>query len=148
MLSRHQQTCFFIQPSGLRPDCRLLFPFIFGDDAPNVDTDGDSHNPASQEWTEFYCQNREKEEEIFDIAPVLDNPLILEISSEIPELAARVAYFLATSTGSRVGSSAEGPWHDVEWLRAKVGDFDLERALQRVATSRWQRATLENPYPE
>jgi len=147
MLSR-ERTSFFIQPSGLRPDCRLLFPFIFGDDAPNVDTDGDSHNPASQEWTEFYCQNREKTEEIFTIAPVLDHPLILELSSEIPELAARVAYFLATSTGSRVGSGADGPWHDVEWLRAKIGDFDLERAFQRVATSRWQRTTLENPYPE
>ena len=147
MLSR-EGTSFFIQPSGLRPDYRLLFPFIFGDDAPNVDTDGDSHNPASREWTEFYCQNREKQEETFDIAPVLDNPLILEIFSEIPELAARVAYFLASSTGSRVGSSAGGPWHEVEWLRAKVGDFDLERALQRVATSRWQRATLENPYAE
>jgi len=92
MVSR-EGTSLFIQPSGLRPDCRLLFPFIFGDDAPNVDTDGDSHNPASQEWTEFYCQNREKQEEIFDIAPVLDNPLVLKIFSEIQELAARVAYF-------------------------------------------------------
>ena len=146
MLSDHQETCFFIQPRGLRPDFRLLFPFIFGEDSPNVDTDGNSHNPASREWTELYCQNRSNEQEIFDIDPVLEHPLTLKIASRIPELAARVAYFMASATGSLVGSGADGPWHELDWLRAKVGDFDLDRAFQRVAASRWQKATLENPY--
>ena len=41
---------FFVQPEGPRPDFRLVITFL-GGDSHNVDTDGNSHNPASRDWT-------------------------------------------------------------------------------------------------
>jgi hypothetical protein len=139
-------TSFFVQPSTLRPDFRLVISFLWGDSA-NVYTDGDAENPTSNDWTELYCINRENEREAFDVFPVLDQPFTLEICSEIPELAARVAYFLARSTESRVASSRTGPWQEIGWLIEKVGDFDLAEGLGRVQQGRWSSATLDNPYP-
>lgn len=121
----------------LRPDFRLVISFLWSDEV-NVDTDGDADSPASHEWTELSCINRENEREAFDIAPVMSEPLILEICSEISELAARVAYFLARSTGSRVASTQNGPWQELDWLIEKVGDFDLAQGLQRVDRSQWR----------
>jgi len=139
-------TCFFVRPSTSQPDFRLVISFLWGD-AANVDTDGNADYPASHEWTELYCMNHENEREVFEILPVLDEPLILEICSEIPELAARVTYFLAHSTKAHVASTRTGPWQEIQWLVEKLGDFDLAQALQRVDQSRWRFATHENPYP-
>ena len=124
-----------------------MISFLWGDSA-NVDTDGDSYNPASRDWTELYCMNRDNEREVISIGPVVDEPLTLEICSEIPKLAARVAYFLASSTDSHVAPSQTGPWHEVDWLTGQMGHFDLAQALDRVARSRWSSATLDNPYPD
>src|SRR5215213_7425264 len=105
---------FFIRPRGPRPDFRLVITFLWGD-FHNVDTDGNSHNPASHDWTELYCTNREAARERVDVFPAQDDPLTLRVRSEVPELAARVAYFLAAETNSMVAESDGGSWHDCEW---------------------------------
>ena len=64
-----------------------MISFLWGD-LHNVDTDGNSYNPASLDWTELYCQNRENEQETFDVGPVSESPLTLKVESEMPELAA------------------------------------------------------------
>ncbi len=139
-------TSFFVQPKTSRPDFRLVISFLW-DDLHDVDTEGDSDNPASRSWTELYCLNRDLPEEAFDVKPVAGDPLTLSIQSEIPDLAARVAYFLASETGSMVASSISGPWYDPGWLGDKVGSFDLAKARERASRSRWRRSTLANPYP-
>jgi hypothetical protein len=128
-------TNFFIQPHALRPEFWLVIVFVFGHDS-DVDTDGDSYNPASREWTELYCLNRKQPQEVFDVDPVSDSPLTLRISSKVSELAARVAYYLARETKSPVAASESGPWHDPEWLAGQVGSFDLAEASARAPRSR------------
>ncbi|MBZ5522384.1 MAG: hypothetical protein LAP21_09110 [Acidobacteriia bacterium] len=132
-----QMTYFFIQPQTLRPPFPLVITFLWGD-SQNVDTEGDSRTPAIREWTELYCQNREVPQEIFEVSPVANEPLKLRIESAMPELAARVAYFLAKETGSMVATNEAGPWHDPEWLFSQVGIFDLAKATQRAAQSPWR----------
>jgi len=139
-------TYFFIQPQTSLPDFRLIIAFLWSD-FQNVDTDGNSNNPASREWTELDVLNRERPQETFSVGPTADKPLTLRISSELGELAARVAYHLATETKSPVASSEAGPWHDPGWLMDKVGRFDLVEAAKRAARSRWRQTTLENRYP-
>ena len=137
---------FFVQPQRIRPDFRLVVTFLWGD-LHNVDTDGNSFNPASRDWTVLFCQNRECKSEIFEVGPFSERPLILQIDSRIPELAARVAWFLAKETNSEVAVEPAGPWHKLSWLEDQVGAFDLTEAERRASVSCWRRATLENPYP-
>jgi len=140
-------TRFFIQPRTLRPDFRLVITFLW-EDLHNVDTDGDAENPSSREWTELYCMDRECEQYVFEVDPAAPDPLTLRIQSEVRELAARVAWFLATQTQSKVGESETGPWHDPDWLIDQCGTFELAEASGRVARSRWQRATPEDLCPQ
>lgn len=138
---------FYIQPALPRPDFRLVISFLWGD-FQNVDTDGNSDNPASRDWTELYCQNRENKVETFNVSPVRDKPLVLGIESEAPFLAARVAYFLASETASGVSASPNGPFENVEALRMILGpDFDWRSAERRAAVSCWRCSTRESPYP-
>lgn len=137
---------FFVRPQGLRPDFRLVVTFLWGD-FHNVDTEGNSYNPASREWTWLYCQNRECEQEIFEIEPCSEQPLILQVHSELSELAARVTWFLAKETQSSVAPEPTGPWHELIWLGDKVGAFDLCEGERRASLSVWRRSTLADPYP-
>lgn len=137
---------FLVRPQSLRPDFRLVISFLWGD-FHNVDTEGDSFNPASQDWTWLYCQNRECESEIFEICPFSSHPLILSVDSSTPELAARVAWFLAKETQSEVALEPTGPWHDISLLENQVGEFDLPESTHRTLLSCWRRATLDDPYP-
>ena len=136
----------FLQPRGPRPDFRLVISFLWGD-SQDVDTEGDSYNPASRDWTELYCQNRENKREIFDVLPASQTPLTLEVQSDLPELAARVAYFLATETNAVVASDLSGPWLEPASLKESVGSFDLAAAELRAQNSIWRGATLDDPYP-
>ena len=137
---------FYFQPKLPRPDFRLVITFLWGD-FHNVDTDGDSYNPASREWTELYCKNREYDVEVFDTQPVLEEPLTLQVESARAELAARVVYFLAVETCSQIVDNLNGQWQEPEWLEDQMGHFDLAAAISRSATSCWRKSTLENPYP-
>jgi hypothetical protein len=123
-----------------------VITFLWGD-FHNVDTDGNSYNPASRDWTELYCQNRENETETFNVSPVSASPLTLEVESDLPELAARVVYFLATKTNAVVASNPSGPWHQAASLTKSLGSFDLAAAELRAHKSIWREATIDDPYP-
>ena len=141
------ETCLYVRTSGLRPDFRLVIAFLWSD-LHNCDTDGDSHNPASREWTELYCKNRENPAEVFDVAPVAEQPLILEVTSADPALAARVAYFLAIEADGTWADCQSGPFRDARELEDVLSEgFDLAAALERAARSVWRKATLDAPYP-
>jgi hypothetical protein len=145
--SEVEMTHYFVQPQTSRPDFRLVIAFLWRD-SQDVDTDGNSDNPASRDWTELYVLNREHAMEVFRVEPIADKPLTLSIGSELGELAARVAYFIATETKSLAASREAGPWHDPEWLANQVGNFNLAEATARAARSRWRQATIDNPYPQ
>jgi hypothetical protein len=130
-----------------RPDFRLVIAFLWGD-GHNVDSDGNSYNPASREWTELYLSDRETTEPPVTVSPDQDSPLVLSVESDSTTLAARVAFFLASATHGRVAVDAEQPFTAPDVLIPHLGDdFDADAAFRRVAESPVNRATLENPYP-
>src|SRR5690349_11696138 len=101
-------TKFYVQTPGARPDFRLLLSFVWGE--ADCDTDGNSDHPASQDWTELYAQNRSRPDETFDINPVVDVPLVLEVESKHEWLAAAVAYLLAYTTEGAIADLPTGPY--------------------------------------
>jgi hypothetical protein len=137
---------FFVKPRSLRPDFRLVLTFLWGDRR-NCDTDGNSHNPASREWTELYCRNRGNPTEVFDVSPRSQEPLLLQVQSPHEWLAARVAYFLAVESGGEIAEQPESTYLAPPTLAARMGEFDLEAAKERVRRSPFQKATLDDPYP-
>jgi hypothetical protein len=137
---------FLVKPMNLRPDFRLVLTFLWGDDR-TCDTEGNSRNPASREWTELYCRNRESPEEVFDISRFSPEPLVLEVESPHEWLAARVAYFLGVESVGVVADKPDGLYTGPDVLISKMGEFDLEAAKERVRRSVFQGATLEDPYP-
>lgn len=137
---------FLVKPTTLRPDFRLVLTFLWSDDR-NCDTDGNSRNPASREWSELYCRNRENPTEVFDVSPVSPEPLVLEVESPHEWLAARVAYFLAVESVGLVADKPGGLYTGPDVLISKVGEFDIEAAKERVRQSVFQGATVEDPYP-
>ena len=70
----------FARVAGPRPDFRLVLAFLWGD--ADIDTDGNSHNPANREWTELYAQNRSRRGEMFNVSPASADPLVLQVESE------------------------------------------------------------------
>jgi hypothetical protein len=140
------KTAFQVRPAGPRPDFRLVVSFLWSE-MHDVDSDGNSFNPASRDWTELYLANREMPSEVVDVYPLHANPLILVVESTSASLAARTAFFLARETHGEVAGQ-EGRYGPYESLRSLLGeDFDLAAALDRADTSVWRRATLEHPYP-
>ena len=130
-----------------RPDFRLVIAFLWHDDQ-NVDTDGNSYHPASRTWTELYVQNREREDEVVDVNQHQESPLVLRVTSEHQQLAARVAFFLATFCGGSVSLSSDGEWSLPDSLLPLIGpDFNTSEALHRVAHSPFARSSLDNPFP-
>ena len=141
-----ETTIYYIRVSSKRPDFRLVITFLLGD-MHNVDTEGDSNNPASDDWTMLYCKNREKPEEVFEIFPIQNDPLIFEVQSPLSYIAARVTYFLASQMNSQYAEKIDGIYTPPDSLIPMLGNFALEDAKLRVVNSRWQHATLQNPYP-
>jgi hypothetical protein len=137
---------FFVKPTSLRPDYRLVLTFLWDDDR-NCDTDGNSRNPASREWTELYCCNRENAAEVFDVSPLNQEPLVLEVESPYEWVAARVAYFLAVESAGLVADKPDGHYGGPDMLISKLGEFDIEAGKERVRQSVFRGATLEDPYP-
>lgn len=143
---------FYIQPNGPRPDFRLLKAFLWHE-GQNVDSDGDSHNPASRDWTYLFLCNRDDESEYVMIDKVFTegvphNPLTLEVKSKCDYLAARCAYFLAVSTQSDVSEGKSQATFSPTALIERMGtEFNVAAAMQRVEDSPFSRSTMENPYP-
>jgi hypothetical protein len=71
---------FYITAPRERPDFRLVIAFLWHD-GQNVNTDGNSHHPASRTWTELYIENREQPDQVVDVTPYQESPLILLIES-------------------------------------------------------------------
>lgn len=145
-MSTHRHVILVTAPRE-RPEFRLVIAFLWHD-AKDVDTDGDSNNPASREWTELYIQNRADTDEVVDILPQEESPLVLRVESDRDYLAARVAYFLAVHMGGEVRVSAKGPYMNPDGLLPLLGDFDRDAAMRRVADSPFSRSSPEHPYPD
>jgi hypothetical protein len=140
------KTTFQVRPAGPRPDFRLVVTFLWSE-MHNVDSDGNSLNPASKDWTELYLMNREKRLEVVQVYPLQEKPLILVVESEVVYFAARTAFFLARETNGDI-IDQEGRCCSYEVLCSQLGEgFDVVEALRRADASVWRQATLEHPYP-
>lgn len=142
----NQKVKYFVRVNKERPDYRRIKSFLWND-LQNVNSDGNSHNPASREWTELTLANRESPYERVDINPVQKEPLILKVESIRCDIAARTAYLLAKETNGEVAVELEEKFGDYEFLKQEIGDFDLQKALQRFENSMYSDSTIENPYP-
>lgn len=138
---------FYITAPRERPDFRTVIAFLWHD-GQNVDTEGDSHHPASRTWTELYVQNRESKDQVVDVSQHQKSPLVLRVESERRHLAARVAFFLSTSCGGKVSDEPDGEYHSPDALLPLVGaDFSALEAFQRAAQSPFARSSFDNPFP-
>ena len=135
-----------ISANSDRPDFRLFSTFLWGENH-NVDSEGNSYNPASRTWTALYMSSRELEDQAFEIEEIRDNPSTLEVISSNKLLALRAAFFLCKETNGKVIWD-DGELYDPDFLSGKLGaDFDLHEAIRRANASIWRKSTLENPYP-
>jgi hypothetical protein len=95
------------------------------------------------------AKGRTIEHEGFEIYPLQPDPLILEVCSPSLEIASRIAFLLGDFTRGRVMLIGHDEWANPQTLIPQMGkDFDLAQALQRFEKSRYQKATLNNPYPD
>ena len=139
----------FVRPRSKRPDFRVAISFLWSDKA-NCDSDGDSHNPASRDWTELDLCNRGNESERIGIERISDNPLTLKITSSTPDFCPAVAYFLVRETNGEWSASEMGPFRreDQELVDMIGKAFDLESALERAAMSIWRKSNIGKPVPQ
>ncbi|WP_271765973.1 hypothetical protein [Aquimarina algiphila] len=91
----------YFKTDELRPDFRLVCEWV-SDEIHSIDTDGDSHNPASKEWTWLYLTNRKIENEYAEIGQIKENSEIYEIESSKAEFGYFLAYFLAKETKAKI----------------------------------------------
>jgi hypothetical protein len=96
-----------VRIGGPRPPYDKLAKYLWG--AVDFDSDGDSVEPGSTNWTELTLINRQDETQRIDVDPISESPLLLEIRSESEELAARTARFLADQTHGHIVE--QGTWH-------------------------------------
>lgn len=130
----------FVRVAGPRPDFRLVLAFVWGDEV-DTDTDGDSRPVDSREWTELYAQNRGRRDEVFNVSPASDEPLVLQVRSKHEWLSAAVAHLLAETTGGGVSEQADGPFSSAGSLLGRAGAFDVTAAWERFRTSRYHNVT-------
>jgi hypothetical protein len=70
----------------------------------DFDSDGNSLEPQSTNWTELTLQLRPRYSERVDVDPVSESPLILAIRSATPTLAMSAAAFLQLKSGGRIST--------------------------------------------
>jgi hypothetical protein len=144
MSTEHQ---FLVRLDGLRPDFRTVISFLWSD-LHNVDSDGDSYNPASREWTELYLRNREKEEEVVEVLPEEEEPLVLRVVSPFRTIALGVSYFLVHwSSGDILDVDSKKPINQKLVMDELEATFHLTSRIERAERSIWNQSTLEQPYP-
>ena len=137
----------FIEISNERPDFRLVATWLWNGPH-DIDSDGNSDNPASRQWTELYLCSRQNSDEMIDISPVSENPLILRVNGSTSEMVSRAAYFLAVETnGQLFTDEALSNSIGLEDLKLQVGNFDIENAMKRTRESRWRKSSIDKPYP-
>jgi hypothetical protein len=137
----------YIKAPGERPIFSTVIAFLWSDKQ-NVDTDGNAHHPASRTWTDLYVQNRDSIDEVVDVSPYQESPLVLGVESRYLYLAARTAFYLAKTCGGTVACELAGEYGSPDVLLPMMGaDFDVALAMQRVAKSSFVYSSLDNPYP-
>ena len=138
---------FLVRLDGPRPDFRTVISFLWSD-FHNVDSDGDSHNPASREWTSLYLQNRENREEVVEVDKDGDAPLVLRIVSPVRTMALGVAYFLVHWSSGEILDAESGETLNQKFVMDELEvTFDLLTRIERAERSVWNQSTLTNPYP-
>jgi len=137
----------YFKTTEFRPDFRLVCEWI-SENVDNVDTEGDSHNPASREWTWLYLSNRKTKNEYAEIGQTKENSEIYEIESSKAEFGYFLAYFLAKETNAEI--SLDNNFENIielSELKKKIVNFNINDSLKRTENSIWRKATLEKPYP-
>jgi hypothetical protein len=128
-------TTWLVEPLAKRPAVPLIITFLWGEDH-NVDSDGDSSNPESNEWTWLYVASRERPDEVVNVDVVEASPNRFKVESDLPWLAAATAYFLALDGDALVRAVEGDGWVDRRVLEQHVAPFDLRAASERVQRSR------------
>ena len=138
---------FLVRLDGPRPDFRTIIAFLWSD-FQNVDSEGNSNNPASRTWTDLHLQNRENSEEIVDITKESTTPLILRISSPFKTMALGVAYFLVHwASGDIYECESKTSINQKLVIDELESTFDLLTRMDRAEKSIWNKSTIEDPYP-
>jgi hypothetical protein len=104
-LACDQQNYFLILSPGPRPSCGQIVQHVYGQGA-NVDTDGDSVQPASTNWTWLYMKDRSgpKCSAVVEVCMVDPGETLMRVGSEDLALAKATAEFLAAQTGGRLAT--------------------------------------------
>ena len=138
---------FLARLDGPRPDFRTVISFLWSD-FHNVDSDGDSDNPASRVWTYLYLQNRVNGEEVVEVSKNGEVPLVLCIVSPLRSMALGVAYFLAHWSSGEILDPESGEALNKKFVLDELdATFDLLNRIERAERSVWNQSTLINPYP-
>jgi hypothetical protein len=140
---------YYLLSSSPRPDFRLLVTFSWSD-GHDVDTDGDARNPASRDWTDFCCRERNAPFDRFQVEVVSGNRPHITVESPRQEIAARVALFLSDELTAEVVTSLVGNEALPRSTLAQAcgPEFEVAAAFERTQLSRWRRATEDEPYPD
>ena len=137
----------YFKTKELRPDFRLVCEWV-SENINSIDTEGDSHNPASREWTWLYLSNRRLENEDAEIGQTQENKEIYEIESSKEEFGWFLAYFFAKETNAIVSLDKKfKKLIELNDLKSKVVNYDIEQSLKRTHDSIWRKSTADNPYP-
>lgn len=107
--------------------------FLWGDQ--DCDTDGDAVTPQDRNWTELTVISRGANPRRVDVVPSIPyerSTMTLAIRSDENELAARLAYALAVSSGGDLSENLGGPAIAPETLVSRMGEFDLQSALDAL----------------
>ena len=138
---------FLVRITGPRPDFRTVISFLWSD-FHEVDSDGDSYNPASRTWTDLYLENRENEHETVDVTKEEEEPLVLRVTSPSRSIALGVAYFLVHwASGEILDAESRMPIKEKVVTDELESTFDLLTRVERAEQSIWNHSTLEKPYP-
>ncbi|MNJ91827.1 hypothetical protein D3C87_94820 [compost metagenome] len=128
-----------------RPDFRVFGTFLFGEEMHNYESEGDSQEVYSRDWTELYMSSREIDW-CFSIDKITDDPLTFEVSSKQQHTMYAIAYFLARETYGEV-IEKDGSILLLSDVVKLTGNFQLNKHLAIADQSIWRTTSEENPYP-
>ncbi len=147
MYHQDDEVQILVEVHGPRPDFRTVISFLWSD-FHNVDSDGNSFDPASREWTMLYLCSREFDDESVTVEPASEEPLRLQVSSSTPYFAKAVAYFIAVWTSGKlldvtglVEYDASDVAKDLEMA------FAITNRMDRARNSIWNDSTTNRPFP-
>lgn len=138
---------FLIKPEGPMPDFRTVAAFLWSD-FHDFDSDGNSYNPASREWTQLRLTNRSGDKEEVMVLEENLAERVLSVSSSVREVALGVAYFIIHWSGGSIYSSTDQKEISLkEVMNDLCHSFDLLDKMESGENSIWNSSTLEEPYP-